>query len=68
MDYSEHLFSDLRALFLITFLVNVWQIQAIGAAYLIFLAAHHLMKNRKANPKKRKEIEWKRQFLLDDRL
>lgn len=34
------------ALFLITFLVNVWQIQAIGAAYLIFLAAHHLIKNR----------------------
>src|SRR5690606_38654688 len=35
------------ALFLISFLVNVWQIQALGAAYLIFLAAHHFMKKRK---------------------
>lgn len=32
------------ALFMITFLVNVWQIQAIGAAYLLFLAAHHIYK------------------------
>lgn len=32
------------ALFLITFLVNVWQIQAIGAAYLLFLAVHYLVK------------------------
>ena len=32
------------ALFLITFLVNVWQIQAIGAAYLLFLAGHYLVK------------------------
>ncbi|MBS4203990.1 TerC family protein [Lederbergia citrea] len=45
------------ALFLITFLVNVWQIQAIGAAYLIFLAAHHLVKNRKANPVKVKKVK-----------
>lgn len=32
------------ALFLITFLVNVWQIQAIGAAYLLFLSVHYLVK------------------------
>ena len=35
------------ALFLITFLVNVWQIQALGAAYLIFLAIHHLREKAK---------------------
>ena len=55
------------ALFLITFLINVWQIQAIGAAYLIFLSGHHLLKYRTANPKKGKEIERKRKFILDDR-
>ncbi|WP_407271557.1 TerC family protein [Radiobacillus sp. PE A8.2] len=30
------------ALFAISFLVNVWQIQAIGAAYLIYLAVKHV--------------------------
>ncbi|MBS4198740.1 TerC family protein [Bacillus sp. FJAT-49732] len=34
------------ALFAITFLVNVWQIQAIGAVYLIYLAIHHMVKNK----------------------
>lgn len=37
----------LAALFLITFLVNVWQVQALGAAYLIFLAVHHFIKKYK---------------------
>ena len=32
------------SLFLISFLVNVWQVQAIGAAYLLFIAASHLYK------------------------
>lgn len=30
------------SLFIISFLVDVWQIQAIGAAYLIFISAKHL--------------------------
>ncbi|MGN1402215.1 MAG: TerC family protein [Bacillus sp. (in: firmicutes)] len=34
----------LGSLFIISFLVNVWQVQAIGAAYLLFIAAHHLYK------------------------
>ena len=55
------------ALFLITFLINVWQIQAIGAAYLIFLSGHHLLKYRTANPKKEKKLKRKRKFILDDR-
>ncbi|WP_298828826.1 TerC family protein [uncultured Planococcus sp.] len=35
------------ALFAITFLVNIWQIQALGALYLIFIAAKHLHDQRK---------------------
>lgn len=31
------------ALFTISFLVNVWQVQAIGAAYLIYLGAKHVI-------------------------
>ncbi|MEK3887169.1 TerC family protein [Bacillus sp. FSL K6-3431] len=42
------------ALFLITFLVNVWQIQAIGAAYLIFLSAHHLIKKARKDHQEEK--------------
>lgn len=43
------------ALFLITFLVNVWQIQALGAAYLLFIAIHHLLKKQKKEKKVVKE-------------
>lgn len=32
------------SLFLISFLVNVWQVQAIGAIYLIFLSLNHIFK------------------------
>lgn len=32
------------AIFIISFLFNVWQVQAIGAAYLIFIAIKHFMK------------------------
>ncbi|MBM7097426.1 TerC family protein [Bacillus sp. H-16] len=32
------------SLFAISFLVNVWQVQAIGAAYLLFIACNHLFK------------------------
>ncbi|PWA08006.1 hypothetical protein DCC39_15690 [Pueribacillus theae] len=50
------------ALFIISFLVNIWQLQAIGAAYLLFLSLNHLAqkhlvafqkdKQKKALPKK----------------
>lgn len=33
------------SLFLISFLVDIWQIQALGAAYLIFIAINHIYKN-----------------------
>ncbi|KUP33252.1 MULTISPECIES: TerC family protein [Bacillus] len=32
------------SLFAISFLVNVWQVQAIGAIYLLYIAASHLLK------------------------
>ncbi|MGM0897704.1 MAG: TerC family protein [Bacillota bacterium] len=35
------------ALFMITFLVNIWQIQALGAAYLLFIAMKHIYDQRK---------------------
>ena len=37
------------ALFMITFLVNIWQVQAIGAAYLLFISIKHIYDQRK-NP------------------
>src|SRR3954454_24680545 len=33
------------SLFVISFLINVWQVQAIGAAYLIFMCLNHLFKH-----------------------
>ena len=35
------------ALFMITLLVDVWQIQALGAAYLLFIAFKHIYDQRK---------------------
>ena len=32
------------SLFMISFLVDVWQVQAIGAIYLMFIAGNHLFK------------------------
>src|SRR5919205_3285468 len=32
------------SLFVISFLVDVWQVQAIGALYLIFMAANHVFR------------------------
>lgn len=37
------------ALFVISYLVNIWQVQAIGAAYLLFLSINHLVKTYAAN-------------------
>lgn len=36
------------ALFMITFLVNIWQIQALGAAYLLFISIKNIVDQRKA--------------------
>ncbi|MDQ0231644.1 TerC family protein [Metabacillus malikii] len=41
------------AIFIISFLFHVWQVQAIGAAYLIFIAVKHLTKKHDdSKPKK----------------
>ena len=36
------------ALFFVSFLVNIWQAQAIGAAYLIYVGLHNIYKYQKA--------------------
>lgn len=36
------------ALFMITLLVNIWQIQALGAAYLLFIALKHIFSRKNA--------------------
>lgn len=48
----------LGSLFIISFLVNVWQVQAIGAAYLIFLSLNHVLR-RFVTHKQRVEKEKK---------
>ncbi|TQR20188.1 TerC family protein [Psychrobacillus vulpis] len=40
------------ALFMITFLVNIWQVQAIGAAYLLFISIKHIYDSRKKDDEK----------------
>lgn len=49
------------ALFAISFIANVWQIQAIGAAYLLYLGLKHIIKARfgKANKNIHKDDEKK---------
>lgn len=37
------------ALFMITFLVNIWQIQALGAAYLLFISIKNIMDQSKSD-------------------
>jgi YkoY family integral membrane protein len=41
----------LASLFVITFLVGVWQVQAIGALYLLFIALNHLWRKKVTKPK-----------------
>ncbi|MFS0863173.1 TerC family protein [Fredinandcohnia sp. 179-A 10B2 NHS] len=46
------------SLFAISFLVNVWQVQAIGALYLLFIAANHIIRKiyiKKEEQKHKKE-------------
>ncbi|MBB5324328.1 YkoY family integral membrane protein [Anoxybacillus tepidamans] len=51
------------SLFVISFLVNVWQIQAIGALYLLFIAINHIFRKVAVNKgkEKNKEIQEKKQ-------
>ncbi|EHC2041265.1 TerC family protein [Listeria monocytogenes] len=43
------------ALFLISFLVKIWEIQAIGAAYLLYLAIKHMWRLKKGKQEEVKE-------------
>lgn len=62
----------LGSLFIISFLVDVWQMQAIGAAYLLFISLNHLFRKfilhcTKMNPQKmRRSASQKRFRFLDD--
>ncbi|WP_377890474.1 TerC family protein [Alkalihalobacillus sp. R86527] len=47
------------ALFAISFIANVWQIQAIGAAYLLYLGLKHIIKARIKHEQPSKEEEEK---------
>lgn len=44
------------ALFLISFLVKIWEIQAIGAIYLLYLAIKHMWKLKKGKQEDVKEV------------
>lgn len=49
------------AIFLISFLANVWEVQAIGAAYLIYLGGKHVYSNvfrSKKNDSEEKSKKW----------
>ncbi|MEK4484916.1 TerC family protein [Psychrobacillus sp. FSL H8-0484] len=45
------------ALFMITFLVNIWQVQALGAAYLLFISFKHIYDKRKKSDSHMEEEE-----------
>jgi len=51
------------SLFVISFLVDVWQVQAIGALYLLFIAVNHIVRRLIVNKgeEKNKEAEEKKQ-------
>ncbi|MET1014567.1 MAG: TerC family protein [Paenisporosarcina sp.] len=52
-------FFRFAALFAISFIANVWQVQAIGAAYLLYLGLKHVIKARfgKENENIRKDVK-----------
>jgi YkoY family integral membrane protein len=52
-------FFRFAALFAISFIANVWQVQAIGAAYLLYLGLKHVIQARfgKENEKIREEVK-----------
>ncbi|MBC1471561.1 TerC family protein [Listeria seeligeri] len=45
------------ALFLISFLANVWQVQALGAAYLLYIAISHIWKHAKGKDGEKEKTE-----------
>ncbi len=49
------------SLFAISFLVDVWQVQAIGALYLLFIAANHIFRKLVVNKAKQNGEEKKEQ-------
>ncbi|GAB7387259.1 TerC family protein [Bacillaceae bacterium] len=52
------------SLFAISFLVHVWQVQAIGALYLFFIAINHIFRKIAVNKGKEKNKEMREKKLL----
>ncbi|MGD6870927.1 TerC family protein [Sutcliffiella horikoshii] len=48
------------SLFLISYLVHIWQVQAVGALYLLGIAVYHLLKKHVLKPKLLKHAEEKK--------
>lgn len=60
IDYGIYMAFGFRfiAIFLISFLANVWEIQALGAAYLIYLGSKHVYTNIfRSNEEGQKELK-----------
>ena len=57
------------SLFVISFLIDVWQVQAIGAAYLLFMCFNHLFKrfiNHKSGDEEKRRKTKETKWFLDD--
>ena len=53
---------------MISFLVDVWQVQAIGAIYLMFIAGNHLFKTyikKNTDEETEEKAKKKRELLVD---
>ncbi|AKF93802.1 TerC family protein [Brevibacillus laterosporus] len=48
------------SLFIISFLVDVWQVQALGAIYLLFISINHIFRKKGRNPQEKEHTDKKK--------
>ncbi|QOS98328.1 TerC family protein [Brevibacterium sp. JNUCC-42] len=48
------------SLFIISFLVDVWQVQALGAVYLLFISINHIFRKKYSKPKDKGQTDKKK--------
>ncbi|QDX91782.1 hypothetical protein EEL32_17430 [Brevibacillus laterosporus] len=48
------------SLFIISFLVDVWQVQALGAVYLLFISINHIFRKKYCKPKDKGQTDKKK--------
>ncbi|AUM67139.1 hypothetical protein C0R09_22905 [Brevibacillus laterosporus] len=48
------------SLFIISFLVDVWQVQALGAIYLLFISINHIFRKKRRNPQEKEHTDRKK--------